>query len=98
MTLLRRIGWSLSFGPRELEEPGDDLVEPFDFARNDVHVLGEVERLARSAARRRDDDRFLDRSELLLQQLEVNGHRVERFFTSWATPASSRPIAAALRE
>ena len=44
------------FGPRELEEPGDDLVEPFDFARNDVHVLGEVERLARSAARRRDDD------------------------------------------
>ena len=38
-------------GPGELEEPGDHLVQPLDLARDDVHVLRQVE-LARRAARR----------------------------------------------
>ena len=49
-------------GPHELQEALDALVEPADFLLDDLDVL-----------RRR-----LPRRQLLLQQLEMNGHRIQR--------------------
>ena len=46
-------------------------------SRNHLHVLAQIERL-RAARRRRHGDRLGTAAELLLEELEVNRHRVER--------------------
>ena len=67
------------FGPRELEEADDHLVEPPDLVGDDVHVLRQIDGgRGPGAGARATGAGSRTAAELLLQQLEVDRHRVER--------------------
>ena len=66
------------------EKVGDDAVEPFDLARADSEGF----------RRAIDDLRRFELLDLPADELQVDGQGIQRFPSSWATPAASVMIEA----